>query len=270
LNIPKVNAEEIISSGLLELYAAGLASEKEAELVVKAIADYPEVAAEFAEIEAALQNHAFYNAVTPSAAVKQRLFADINKQDEKSLIKELTQPTPVVSIFSQWKSIAAAAIFLLIGSTVLNVFLYKKNATINKSLANAQASINALEDKANEMESNWKLVQSKYSQPVALSGMNVAPDAAAKVFWMKNTGEVFIDPSNLPEAPAGKQYHLWGIVDSKPIDAGIVLMDKKGNKYSIQKMKTFGRVEAFAVSLEAAGNDVMEAPKGDIYVMGKM
>lgn len=270
MNIFKVNAEEIISSGLLELYAAGLASEKEAELVVQAIANYPEVAAEFAAIENSLQSHAFDNAVEPSAAVKEKLFAYINTQDEKPLIKEFTPPAKVVSIFSQWKSIAAAAIFLLIGSTAMNIFLYKKNATTNRSLADAQANINALEEKASEMESNWKLVQSKYSQPVALSGMDVAPDAAAKVFWMKNTGEVFIDPSNLPEAPAGKQYHLWAIVGSKPVDAGVVLMDKRGNKYSIQKMRTFGRVEAFAVSLEEAGNAVMEAPKGAIYVMGKM
>ena len=159
---------------------------------------------------------------------------------------------------------------MLIGSTVLNVFLYFKNTDTGRSLENAQASISRLEEKASEMESNWKLVQSKYSQPVSLSGMDVAPNAAAKVFWMKNTGEVYIDPSNLPAAPAGKQYHLWGIVDSKPVDAGVILMDKKGNRYNIQKMKTFGKVEAFAVSLEEAGDAVMEAPKGDIYVMGKM
>lgn len=255
---------------MLELYAAGLASQEEAALVEQSIVAYPEVADEFAKIEAVLYEYASINAAEPAASIKNKIFAQINKDAIQQKIPAVTTTAPVVPIFSKWRNIAAAALLLLIGSTVLNVFLYFKNTDTGRSLENAQASISRLEEKASEMESNWKLVQSKYSQPVSLSGMDVAPNAAAKVFWMKNTGEVYIDPSNLPAAPAGKQYHLWGIVDSKPVDAGVILMDKKGNRYNIQKMKTFGKVEAFAVSLEEAGDAVMEAPKGDIYVMGKM
>ena len=85
---------------------------------------------------------------------------------------------------------------------------------------------------------------------------------------MKNTGEVYIDPSNLPEAPSGKQYQLWAIVDGKPVDGGLIISTKKGDKYQIQKMKTFGKAEAFAVTLETTGGN--PTPKGDMYVMGKM
>jgi anti-sigma-K factor RskA len=85
---------------------------------------------------------------------------------------------------------------------------------------------------------------------------------------MKNTGEVYIDPSNLPEAPAGKQYQLWAIVDGKPVDGGMIITTKKDNKYRIQKMKTFGKAEAFAVTLETEGGN--PTPKGDMYVLGKM
>jgi len=103
---------------------------------------------------------------------------------------------------------------------------------------------------------------------VSLKGLEAAPDAAAKIFWMQNTGEVFIDPSNLPDAPAGKQYQLWAIVDGKPVDAGMILTSKKGDKYRIQKMKTFGKAEAFAVTLEPEkGNPT---PQGPMFVMGKM
>ena len=118
------------------------------------------------------------------------------------------------------------------------------------------------------MEAGMNVVQSKYSVPVSLKGLEASPDAAAKVFWMQNTGEVYIDPSNLPEAPLGKQYQLWGIVDGKPVDGGMILTSTKGDKYRIQKMKNFGKVEAFAVTLETEkGNPT---PKGPMYVMGKM
>ena len=45
---------DIISSGLLELYAAGLASQEEAAQVLQWVRQYPEVADELAQIEASL------------------------------------------------------------------------------------------------------------------------------------------------------------------------------------------------------------------------
>ena len=59
----------------------------------------------------------------------------------------------------------------------------------------------------------------KHALPVVLNGTPKSPEALAKIFWMKNTGQVYIDPSNLPAVPEGKQYQLWAIVDGKPVDA---------------------------------------------------
>ena len=68
--------------------------------------------------------------------------------------------------------------------------------------------------------------------------------------------------------PSDKQYQLWAIVDGKPVDGGMILTSKRGDKYRIQKMKTFGKAEAFAVTLEdEKGNPT---PKGPMFVMGKM
>jgi RNA polymerase sigma-70 factor (ECF subfamily) len=38
-------------------------------------------------------------------------------------------------------------------------------------------------------------VTNKYAQPVVLKGTPRAPDALAKIFWLKNTGQVYVDPS---------------------------------------------------------------------------
>ena len=75
------------------------------------------------------------------------------------------------------------------------------------------------------------------------------------------------DPSNLPAIPAGMQYQLWGIVDGKPVDAGLIITTTADKKYRIQKMKSFGKskVEAFAVTLETAGGN--PTPKGDMYAV---
>jgi anti-sigma-K factor RskA len=91
----------------------------------------------------------------------------------------------------------------------------------------------------------------RHALPVVLNGTPKSPEALAKLFWMKNTGQVYIDPSNLPAVPAGKQYQLWAIVDGKPEDAGMITTEK--GIYHIQKMKSFGKVDAFAITLEKTG-----------------
>jgi anti-sigma-K factor RskA len=145
---------------------------------------------------------------------------------------------------------------------------YNKLEKADTALAETKQELLAANGKLDTMNADMSVVQNKYSQVVSLNGLPAAPDAAAKIFWIKNTGEVYIDPSNLPEAPAGKQYQFWGIVDGKPVDGGMIITSKKDRKYRIQKMKTFGKAEAFAVTLETEGGN--PTPKGAMYVMGKM
>ena len=260
---------DIISSGLLELYATGLASEQEAGQVLQCVAQYPEVAYELAQIEAGMNLYSKAYYLQPDPSVKEKIFAQINEPEKAKVVPITNATTKVIPISSFWKNAAAAAVLLLIGSTVLNFMLYNKNGAVNKELEASKEIVSSLQEKANGMEGYLEKVQSKYSTPVSLSGQPVAPDAAAKVFWMKNTGEVFVDPANLPEAPKGKQYELWAIVDGKPINAGIIITTKKGGQYTIQKMKSFGSAQAFAVSMEPASSKPADTPT-EVVVMGKM
>lgn len=265
--------EEIISSGLLELYAAGIASEEEARQVEQWAVQYPEVAAELQKIGSSLETYARAYAIMPAPAVKEKLLTQItgsSLQNGLSSTRDAGTQTrqPSFNIRSFWTIAAAASVLLLIGSIALNIVTYNKFIQADRRLASSRQSIALLEEKNREMEAGMDVVQSKYSVPVALNGLAPAPDAAAKIFWMKNTGEVFVDPSNLPAAPEGKQYQLWGIVDGKPVSGGMIVTAKTGERYRIQKMKSFGKVDAFAISLEAGKENT--APQGPIYVMGKM
>ena len=264
-----MNSNEIISSGLLELYASGLASKEEAHQVQQWIKLYPEVAAEFALIEVSLETLAQENALQPAAKVKEGLFAKINAHKQAPVIPLQANTKTHLNNGVYWKWAAAAAVLLLFGSIVANVSLYNKYDQANKDLQQSQQQLTLAEESNSDMKEDMHVVQSKYSEPVALHGMNVAPDAAAKIFWMKNTGEVYVDPSNLPDIPEGKQFQLWAIVDGKPVDGGMIITSKKGTKYRIQKMKTFGSAQAFAITIEKAGGS--PTPTMDqMVVMGKM
>lgn len=258
--------QEIISSGLLELYALGLATNEESIQVEKWTSEYPSVSEEMTSIQQAMEKYAFMHAVETSSGLKNAIFSDLNiPNTEVKTLSDAPQQAKVIGMNAGLKWLAAAAILLLIGSTVFNVVYYNKYKDSETAKAGIESQMLAQQNENRDMQNDMSVVQSKYSQPVSLQGLEAAPEAVAKIFWMKNTGEVFVDPSNLPPLPEGKQYQLWGFVDGKPVDGGMISPEKK---LRIQKMKSFGKAEAFAITLEDMGGNPQ--PKGQIYVMGKI
>ncbi|MCY7292298.1 MAG: anti-sigma factor [Ferruginibacter sp.] len=259
--------QEIISSGLLEMYVIGATSAEETLQVEHWRSMYSQVDEEIINIEKSFEAYAFANAITPSSSIKEQIFNTL-KASENTVSNNSNEHSAKVISISPWRNIAAAAaVLLLIGSSVLNFFYYNKYKDVNAKYNESQQQVASLNEDLSDINKDMGIVQSKYSEPVSLKGLEAAPDAAAKIFWMKNTGEVYVDPSNLPMAPVGKQYQLWAIVDGKPVDGGMIF-SKDGKKYSIQKMKTFGKAQAFAITLETEGGNLQ--PKGTMYVMGEI
>lgn len=268
--------DTILSSGLLELYVLGMANEQETAQVTEMAKRDSEIAGEIRAIENTMEQYAIFNGIVPSASTKQQLISVLfNDTVQTSKVIPINKATKGIVVSAFWKYAAAASILLLIASTVLNLNFYNKSKVANDELGlikNERAALKnqlvVLEEQNGEMKNDMNVIQSKYSEPVALHGLEAAPDAVAKIFWMKNTGEVYIDPSNLPDAPEGMQYQLWGIVDGQPVDGGLIITTKKDDKYRMHKMKTFGKAEAFAVTLETKGGNT--TPKGKMFVLGKM
>ena len=253
---------DFISSGLLEIYAAGIASFEERKIVEDYISRYPEVKLELTEVEKALETYAMSHSEMPSASVKQNLFSRLNfeKKDEISNSTDV----PVIDMQSTISShptqknkrfnfsyLAAASFLLLLGSIIIAYTYYNKYQDATANLALTQERLDKQQQSNEALSSDINVMTNKNVLPVVMNGTPKMPGALAKLFWMKTTGEVYIDPTNLPQIPADKQYQLWAIVDGKPVDAGMIIKEK-GN-YRIQKMKSFGNVEAFAITLEKNG-----------------
>ena len=265
----------IISSGLLELYVLGMADEQEIAQVAALAKQYPEIEAEIVSIERNLETYARLDAVLPSANIKEHIFAEINGAQKPVVASAAPPAAKVIGISPFWKYAAAASLILFLGSAAVSINYFRKyKSASNELMAANDKLLDARKEKAfteeqlyslrlqdEEMKNKWKV------QAVALDGLPDAPGAKAKILWMKNTGDVYIDPSNLPAAPDGMQYQFWGIVDGKPVDGGLITT-KSGTKYNVQKMKTFGKAEAFAVTLETMGGNPQ--PKGKMFVLGKM
>lgn len=272
--------KEIIQSGLLELYALGMTSAEETTQVEEWIKLYPELTVELDEIQAGLENYAMAHAKVPDAAVKDSIMKEIGLIENsvsKPTINEsinpvsakntLTgkEPASVYTINSYFKWAAAASFILLIGSLILTYSFYNKYQRSNNDLASAKQELARQQEVAKAMEQQISVVTDKNSLPVSLNGTPHAPNAAAKIFWMKNTGDVYVAPGALPQPREGMQYQLWAIVDGKPVDGGMITTDN-GNTYHIQKMNSFGKAEAFAITLEKKGGSPTPNMK-EMYVI---
>ncbi len=252
--------EDIISSGILEAYVIGISSPEEIDQVDKLRTQYPELNTEISRIEEAMESYAIVNGIVPAPGIKNKIFSSLNLSETE----QIKYPAKIVS-FSPLNRIAAAAAILLL--LVSNVFYYNKYKNADLKYREGQEQLASMNMHLTEMNRDMNIVQSKYSKPVALDGLEAAPDAAAKIFWMKNTGEVYVDPGNMPMAPADKQYQLWAIVDGKPVDAGVFEM---GNDSSfLQKMKTVNGAQAFAVTLEKKGGSLSPTMTA-MYLMGNV
>lgn len=270
-----MNANEIISSGVLELYCMGLTSAEETADVKQWAAKYPEVAAEIKAIETGLEKYAQENSITPVTPVKEKIFAAINTNTTAPVVdmkKARNAGTSVIVRRSSpfWKYAAAASIILLAGSLFFNYTFYNKNESLSSELVSTQTDLLKQKEMAGAMKQEMGIMSDKDAVPVSLNAMPDVADAAARIYWMKNNGDVYIDAANLPAAPKGKQYQFWGIVDGVPVSGGMIdtNIEVDGKKVHIQKMKSFGRAQAFAVSLEDAGPEKPAPSK--VVVLGKI
>lgn len=233
----------------------GLTSAAETAEVAQWAKQYAEVAAEIEAIRSGLEGYAQAHAVEPGASVKEKIFAAINAASPVVDTKHRDAPlAKVYAISPAWKYAAAASILLLIGSLILNYTYYNKYQAANSELATTQSELQQQIVSAQSMDTAIRIMGNMNATPVAVKSIDsTATDMGARIYWMKNTNDVYIDPANLPAAPQGKQYEFWAIVDGAPVNGGVITSEINGKKVHVQKMKSFGKVQAFAISLEDAG-----------------
>ena len=253
-----MNVQEYISSGIVESYVLGLASDEERREFEQRCMQYPEVLAARNAFEMAMEKQALENAIAPPADLKKRIFEEI-KETTKAVS---LPPTPVRKI--NWaKYAAAASVILLAGSLYFNLNLYNKNKTLQNNYDNTVA-------KLNDVEKDIRILQQNPNVKMAsMKGMEVSPASYATVYWDTTSHDVYLLANNLPVPPSDKQYQLWALLDGQPIDLGMINYDLKQKKLLV-RMKNARNAQAFAITLEKKDRPNPSVPGGDMYVMGNL
>ena len=271
-----MNIQEYISSGIVESYVLGLASNEERLEFEQQCAVHAELRQAREAFEISLEQHALNNAVAAAPGLKQKILNDINGNRGTAPVlnmpadNKIQPPAPVRSIGFA-KLLAAASVILLLGSTLLNFYFYNQYkssvAKLDELIANTQqmASNNTImQTKLQQYERNFEMIRDTNMAIIAMKGQPVAPQSVTTVYWNKQTKDVYLLVNDLPQPVAGKQYQLWAIVDGVPVDAGMLNMNESNG---FVKMKNIPKAQAFAITLENTGGS--KTPTMPIYVAGK-
>jgi len=277
-----------ISSGIIESYVLGLASEEEVSILNCIRKNNVEVEQAIAEAEKALEGLADIQAMAMPAALKQdiwnRLEAEnqIVKDDQPDslpteeaisddavvqppMLNDEEEPKRIVPARSYGWAIAASLLFLL--SAGVNLFFYQQQQDSKATLAKTTAALDSQQATLAVLQDKWSLVQNPAIKTIPLKGVENKPDLHALVFWDQASKAVYLSLEQMPAVPKGKQYQLWAMVDGKPVSAGVFPLNAKEEMAS--KMLDVAKAQAFAITLEdEGGKDVPTLT--ELCVMGSI
>ncbi|MBB1284955.1 anti-sigma factor [Flavisolibacter sp. BT320] len=275
----------IISSGELELYVIGLLPEEDATKMEQLIVLFPELKAEADRISETLEAMAMQTTLAPRPTAKEKIFERLSSLQHTPENKATEAPvrplaatstedsqTPVIPLKKRnqnYLMVASVAGLLLSIATIF--FLVSENRNKQNDIASLEQRIRTadqnnftLQQQQLAYEQMLRLIQDENVAAITLQPVPGKPVASAKVFWNQQSNEVFVMNVSLPQVPAGKQYQLWAIVNGQPVNAGLLA---EGNNQP-QKMASFERADAFAITLENKGGSAVPT-LDQMYVMGK-
>lgn len=282
-----MDIKEYISSGIIEAYVMGLASEEEVRILECIQKHSPEVQQAILDAQNTLEDFASREAIAPPPALKQTIWAKLQEEPgelndrsgglvtpvahtppalEEVETTPLYPSVPAESNKSPLKWYAIAASILLLASIGLNLYFNNAQNDIKAELATLSTTQKTNQIALNNLKSKWEMVNNPSIKTIPLAGVAKHPDMKAMVYFEQKSNEVYLTLENLPQAPQDQQYQLWAIVDGKPVSLGVFDQD---STTAVQKMSAVNAAQAFAITLEKRGGSPTPTME-NMYVMGKV
>lgn len=259
-----MDIEKYISSGVLELYVAGILSEKENLEVHEYAQKYPEIKAEIEAIEATVLN------ITEktSPGLTKTSFEDLSVRlgKVKPLQSQTIKKTPISSYLGWAASIIFAAGLL---------WMYLENDKLKSKIEITNQEKQTLEEqilKAREEVAGTSTIlnqlRDKNVTVVTLGGQTVSPTSFAKAYWNTEDDKVYIDAQGLPEPPPGFTYQVWSLKLNPLTPTSVGLLDDfASNDNRVFELPNANETEAFGITLEPEGGS--ESPTLEqLYALG--
>jgi anti-sigma-K factor RskA len=262
-----VNAEEIRE--LAAVYAlGGLDGEDRSRFEALLEARDPEATSALHDFEGTLLEVAVGAPEVPPARIKQALMERIGAEERPAPVRPAVRRAPADRLASRrswWPAVWAAAMAAGIAAIAVGLSL---SASYEKRLDALAQETRTLRAELDRQQGMLALIRDPATQVIALSGLEPAPSAKARMIWNAPAGGLLV-AAGLPAPPSGKTYQLWAIAGKDaPVSAGVFEVDARGmGSLRVPPLPGVENVDVFAVTLEPAGG--VPAPTGQMYLAGK-
>lgn len=261
------NIKDYIESGVLELYVIGDLTDEERFEVEKMANLYPEITNELAEIELAMEGIALNLAFTSSDSQKSKFLNSITFANENVETTIGSKEAKVIPIsngnLNFYKYSFAACLALLVVSIVAILNLTSNLKDYKQQVAALQSSNQNFTNQVNYLDKQVEIGNETigvYTNPdnkfVNLAGTANSPESKMIIAFNAKEQKVSLDlkAMKMPATDAEHQYQLWALVDGVPVDLGV--FDVNNIENGFKSMKSIGKSQAFAVTLEPKGGSV--------------
>ncbi len=263
-----MDIQQYISSGIIETYVLGMASDEEAHELELLCDQYPELKAAVLSYQIDMERYVNMHAIEPPEGMKDQIWAALQNEGSGAIQDSpanahigktvVFEPAKDIKKGSSFNGLmAAAALIIIIVSVGMNMYLWNKTQKTDQEVAalrsNQQKVLNAnknYQEQLAQSSSNINLLLNPTVKSLVLAGVPGHTDMNAVLLWNTKSKEVYLSLKDMPPPPSGKQYQLWAIVDGKPVDAGIYALN---TNYAMQKMKVIASAQMFAITIENAG-----------------
>lgn len=273
-----MDTQAYISSGVIEAYVMGIATEEEIQILECVQKHNTEIRQAVINAQKAIERLVTNQAVIPPAHLKKNIWAAIQAEETKEIApveqeqhikKEKTNALqPIQNQFktkSLYKGIAIAASISLLLSFGALIYFYQRQENFQNTIAELKQKNNMEKNSYAQLFKKWSISINPEIKTVILAGVKKHPDAKAIVYMDKSTKQTYLSIEKLPACPTGYVYQLWAIIDGKPVDAGMY----RPSKNAVQKMHIIDNAQAFAITLEKQGGSKTPTVE-QMYVVGEV
>lgn len=245
-----MNVKEYISSGVIESYVMGLASEAERQEFEANCSQYPEIAEARNAFEMALESHLLNDSTEAPLLLKDQVQEKIRSSAPETSSTGLNEEKPPVRSTGPWRWLAAASVVLLAVSVYWTLTTNRKYQELKSKNTALRESIQRVNDEITAIRGGSGAgPKSDFKMASIAEGSN----ASVSIYWDTLSKDVYLIVKNMPQPPTDKQYQLWAILPQEgeaPIDLGMIELRQERLLY---RMKNVQNAKAFAITLEPKG-----------------
>lgn len=267
-------AEDYISSGILELFVLDELPTAERQEVMDMAARHPAVREEIALVEDTLQGVAESLAQPPPHHLLARIEAQIYQEpstpdgdEEQAADPPEEQLAHKTKKIHYWQYGVAATFTLKVAFMAVAAYFWLNWQQTENRLNRVQKQYGELEQQAQQVTQTLMAINDPAVQTVVLR--DSASDTRVLAYWNRATDQLYVDASSLPPNDRDERYQVWGTQEGEAISLGTFEVDART---SLPQVKTFegqAGLSELLISIAPEGEDAV--PTSDqIRVRGRV